>query len=148
VAYRTTPAAVKAVLARDYDSVDEPSLTPYLDAASLLVGDLEDAASTAPAAARLELVERWLAAHYYALSDQPYSDEWTEGAKATYQGKTGMYFEATKYGQAALGLDTTGYLAGLQAAAVVASGGSSRVTAGVSWLGKAPSAQRDYNQRD
>jgi hypothetical protein len=77
VAYRTTPAAVKAVLARDYDSVDEPSLTPYLDAASLLVGDLEDAASTAPAAARLELVERWLAAHYYALSDQPYSDEWT-----------------------------------------------------------------------
>ena len=133
--------AVKQVLMRDYDTATEPSLTPFIDIAGALVDDLVAAATTAPTTARLELLERWLAAHYYALSDQPFMEEWDSQGKAKYQGETGKYLEATKYGQAAVGLDSTGYLSRLAR-------GVTRVSAGMTWLGKPPSEQTRYEDRD
>lgn len=143
---RTTPSKVKEVLMRDYDDVLAPSLTPFIDAASLIVDDLEAAADEAPASARLALVETWLAAHAYVQSDQPYEEEWVGKAKATYQakGKLGQGLAGSKYGRFAAELDTTGYLAGLIASAE----GKRRLTAGADWLGKAPSEQTAWWERD
>lgn len=136
---RTTAEKVRAVLNRDYDSRREPSLTPYIEAASALVDDAA-AADTSLSSSRLEKVERWLAAHFYKVSDKPYLEKWTGDAKAKYDGATGKYLEATLYGQTAVALDTSGYLAGL------AQGGLRR-QAGTAWLGKTFRQQTDYEDR-
>ena len=51
-----------------------------------------------------------------------------------------MGFDATLYGQTAKRLDVTGYLAKLDK--------PDRPKAGSIWLGKAPSEQTDYEDRD
>lgn len=125
----------------DYDGVT--SLVPFIQTASALVDAISSYASdngVSMGASLLELIERWLAAHYYCQADRLYSFKTTEGAQATFQGKTGMYLEYTPYGQTAVGLDSSGYLASL------AQGGRKR--ASISWLGKPPSSQIDYDQRD
>lgn len=145
MAYRTTAAKVRDLLMRDYDSVDEPSLTPHLETAYALTSRAVAYAqdhSLALSTAEAELVERWLAAHFYAMSDQPYEEEWTGKGKAAYQGRGvsfGKYLEASKYGQQAAILDRGGYLQALAAG---------RRTGRVEWLGKAPSQQTPYWQRD
>lgn len=62
-----------------------------------------------------ELIEihKYLAAHFASLMDQRKRSERVAEVSKTYQGDTGMYFEATHYGQMALALDTTGTLASL-----------------------------------
>jgi hypothetical protein len=60
----------------------------------------------------LAQIELWLSAHFLAIRDQRVESESVAGEwQAKYQGKTGMGFEATTYGQQALMLDTTGTLA-------------------------------------
>ena len=136
---RTTAAAVKLVLNRDYDTRNLPDLTPYIDTASAMVDDLDecaDARGYTIDSTRLELIERWLAAHCYALSDQPYTGRSTLGASGQFQGRTDMGLDATKYGQQAKALDKSGCLAGAGA------------TASILWGGQRPSAQTDYVDRD
>jgi hypothetical protein len=134
---RTTAALVKGVLMRDYDALEGPDLTPFIDTASAIV-DMVAAQDAPPGATLLELIERWLAAHCYCMSDQPYAQTKTESTGATFQGTTGMHLTATKYGQTAIALDTTGYLAGL---------GVGRRRASFAWLGKRPSEQIPYDER-
>jgi hypothetical protein len=147
---RTNTTAVEKVLGVDYDpgTDEEPGadLTPYIESASALVDDLAAKASaqglTTLTASRKELIERWLAAHAYKLVDQPFAASSTGAqgsmAQATYQGKTGMYLEATKYGQMAISLDPTGLLVTL----------GKRLVARCHWLGRPPSEQTDYVNRD
>jgi hypothetical protein len=60
---RTTEAAVKLII--KVNETATPSLTPFIDAANMLVtklctsDDLDDD--------QLEIIERWLAAHFYAI---------------------------------------------------------------------------------
>ena len=138
---RTTPSAVQAILMRDYDTVNSPSLDGFIDSASSIVDrvvlcatDKDISISTIDR----ELIERWLAAHFYAMSDQPYKEKETERARGVYQGLTGMYFEGTKYGQMAVTLDSSGCLSAI----------GKRQVAGGFWSGKPPSEQLDYVQRD
>lgn len=58
-------------------------------------------------------IHKYLAAHFAALRDQRLQAERVADVSYTYQGKTGMYLEATHYGQMALTLDTSGTLANL-----------------------------------
>lgn len=145
---RTTAAAVKAVLlpGKDYDTENSPDLTPFIDTASAYVDDIVTcAADQDPAVtltdARLELIERWLAAHFYVVSDQTYASKSTEGASASFHGQTGMYIESSRYGQTAMSLDKSGCLASI-------GGSAGRIRVGTAWLGKAPSNQTDYVDRD
>lgn len=140
---RTTAAKVKSILLDDFDSVDEPSLTAFIETACVMVNRVETCAITrgkSLTVAELELVERWLAAHCYAMSDQPLSSKSTEGASGNFQGQTGMYLEATKYGQMAMKIDWSGCLEAIAK--------PERKVAGGVWLGRPPSAQTPYNQRD
>lgn len=139
---RTTTKAVEGVLAagKDYDTKIRPSLIPYIDAASSMVDDVVDCASAKGvvlSAAKKEIMERWLAAHFYAISDKPYASKSTEGASASFHGQTGMYGEATLYGQTAMRLDPSNCLAAILGGKV----------AGGFWAGKNPPSQIDYKDR-
>lgn len=139
---RTDADQVKGVLLLDYDTRNSPSLTPFIRGASLIVDRVATCAiakGKTLTAEELVEIETWLAAHAYAMSDQPYSEKKTEKAMGKFQGQTKMYLEATKYGQMAISLDPSGCLA------AIASG---RRRARVEWLGKVPSEQIDYVQRD
>ena len=140
---RTTSTLVRAILdtGGDYDTQELPSLTPFIDTASAIVDRVEACAiakGLTLSSTELELIERWLSAHCYGQSDQPYSSRSTAGASGSFQGQTAMRFEGTKYGQMALSLDYSGCLDAI----------GKRQFASAFWLGKRPSAQTDYVQRD
>lgn len=141
---RTTAELVKEVLAPggDYNLRTNPSLTVFINSASVLVNKVislaanneEEGLTTDQA----QLVETWLAAHMYCMSDQTYASKSTAGASASFHGQTGLKLDATKYGQMAKVIDTTGYLTSL----------SENLSASMTWLGKPVSEQIAYEERD
>lgn len=142
---RTTVEAVIALLTpgNDYDTINEPNLTPFVDTASAVVDDVVQCITNRGltlSEARRELLERWLAAHFYQQSDQAYASRSTLRASGQFQGQTGMFLENTKYGQTALTLDTSGCLSRI-------ANGARKVARGY-WAGKRPSEQTDYKDRD
>jgi hypothetical protein len=143
---RTTSAAVILVLSGgdDYGPKEDgtlPDLTPYIETAAVVVDDVIECATRkgkTVSAAKAEIIERWLAAHFYGVSDKPLSSESEGGASGSYHGQTGMYLDATLYGQTAKLLDTTGCLLNQE---------KRQVAVGF-WLGKPKSSQVPYEQRD
>jgi ATP phosphoribosyltransferase len=138
---RTSSILVQGVLAAGGDYNGSTDLTPYIDAASIIVSRIATCATNrgiSLSTEELEIIERWLAAHAYAMSDQPYLEKETERARGKFQGQTKMHFEATKYGQMAMDLDYSGCLSVL----------NSRKFVRVDWLGKRGSEQLDVTQRD
>jgi hypothetical protein len=138
---RTTSDAVQAILLADYDSVNRPDLTPFIDTASAVVNRVAVCCLTKNkplTATELELVERWLAAHCYCMSDQPYRSRKTEKAEGVFQGNSGMNLDATKYGQTANMIDYSGCLAAIAKKRLVK----------ILWLGKYPTEQIDYVEKD
>lgn len=125
MADRTTEAAVKALV----DVESGKDLTPFITVANELVteccvgGDHSDT--------RLELIERWLAAHFYAVYDSQAQSEQAGAVRVAFEGRADMFLERTKYGQQALILDTEGSLAALNSR--VKKGKVKSV--GVTWLG-------------
>jgi hypothetical protein len=142
---RTTEAAVQSLLSTggDYDANTSPSLTAFVDTATLIIDRVKALAIVRDdplTDAELELVERWLAAWAYCQSDQPYSSKGEGGANGSFQGQTGMYLEANKYGQTALVLDHSGALSALTS-------GGGRNTASTFWGGRTPRNQTPYDFR-
>lgn len=138
---RTTDTLVKGVLLLDYDSRRLHSLTPFIEAANLIVSRVATCATRKEmtlSSDELEMIERWLAAHMYVQSDQTFASKSTSGASGSHHGQTGMGLENSKYGQTAKMLDPSGCLAALDKQQV----------AGAHWLGKPPSEQTPYVDRD
>lgn len=137
---RTTSDLVKGILLQDYDAKKAPSLTPFIDTASIVVDEVVRLAAGAgyPLAANVqEMVERWLSAHMYQQSDKGYQSKGQGGASASFAGQTTMGFESTLYGQTAMRLDFSGYLTAI----------NKRQVAGCQWLGKTQSEQIPYDDR-
>ena len=133
MAARTTIASVRGVLNRDYDG--SANLQPYIDTATLVIDrakELATAEDVTLSSAVLEMMERWLAAHFYCQSDKPYQSRNTKGASASFAGKTGMYFESTLYGQTAMRIDPSGSLQSI--------GGKERKILTAAWLGEEDTA--------
>lgn len=138
---RTTALAVQKVLMEDYATNEAPDLTPFMEAASSLVDDVISCAANkgkSLSASKLELLERWLSAHFYQQSDKGYSSKSTAGASASFQGQTAMRLESTQYGQMAMVLDSSGCLFNINSNAVVQG----------FWLGKTSGEQLDYDDRN
>lgn len=141
---RTNQNAVKNLLRHNSDNPDYDGTTDlgqFIDTANVIVTRVNSCASDKDitlSSTELELIERWLAAHFYVMSDQVRESKRTGDAEAKYQGKTGKNLESSKYGQTALTLDWSGCLAGL----------SSRNVAGLFWAGKTPTEALDYDERD
>jgi hypothetical protein len=129
---RTTAAQVIGLLLDDYNSVSNPSLTPRIDSANVIVTRVQACAVTKGVtltAQVLELIERWLAAHLYTQSDPLYKERQT--------GKASAVFVDRDYLKNALALDASGCLNGIM----------NRQSGRVVWLGKRPSDQTDYRDR-
>lgn len=131
MAARTTAALVAGILGDNYDS--RIVLTPFIDTATALTDSIESAdTGNALSDSMLAIIERYLAAHYYTLADPLYISRSTGGASGS--------FPQRSYWDEAKKLDSTGYLAKLDL--------PTRPKAGASWLGKPPSEQTDYRDRD
>lgn len=138
---RTTSDLVIAILQKDYDSVNSPDISGYIDSASLLVDKMilcRTGKGIVTTDSEAEIIERWLSAHAYAMSDKPYKAKTNLRSSAVYEGETKLRLEATRYGQFAMGLDDSGCLEKVNA-------GNKRV--GGRWLGRRPSDQTDYEDR-
>lgn len=122
MAIRTTAEAVAAIIEVDSDI----SLTPFIETASNLT-DRVAAGDFAVTLTTLELIERWLSAHFYAQRDPRVTSERAGSVGASYQSAVATGLKNTHYGQMALSLDPTGILKSL-------SDGTRR--ASVTWLGK------------
>jgi len=139
---RTTSANVTAILVTDKNYDGSTSLAAFIDTATALVDEVVTCAAKRGitlSATLLELIERWLAAHFYAHADPLYTSRSTQGASGSFQGQTGMHLESTQYGQTAMVLDTSRCLAAINK-------GGSKI--GAVWLGKPRSEQIDYVDRD
>lgn len=127
---RTDASAVEAII----ETEDAISLVPFIEVANNLVTRVCATEDSEYDDATLELIERWLSAHFYAIRDTRRSSERAGSVSESFQYKLGLNLNVTMYGQQALALDTEG---GLAAASKQAeTGGPMR--AGVTWLGKTP----------
>lgn len=138
MAVRTTRANIAAIIELD-DSVipNDAAMLPFITIANELVTERCTGTTYGPATAysedRLELIERWLAAHFYTNRDPRSSDEKAGSVGASYQSKVDLGFDTSHYGQTAMRLDTNGGLAALND---LMKKGAPRV--GASWLGTTP----------
>lgn len=107
---RTTLTAVR-LIAKVKKSATDTTFAPFIEAATHLVDQccLESDYSDTT----LELIERWLAAHFYHVLDPRRVQERADVISATFEGKTGMNLNFTRYGQQAMLLDVAGNLSKL-----------------------------------
>jgi hypothetical protein len=135
---RVTSGEVQAILLENYDG--SSSLVPFITAANLTVTQVSTTASSKSITLSddtLKEIERWLAAHLYVMSDQVLEREVVGRSGGSFQGKTGMNLDASKFGQMAKMLDPSGILATMGK-------GKARLV----WGGKKPSESTDYEDRD
>lgn len=106
----TTPGAVQDILGPHWDG--STSVSPFIRTAAALVSWLQSQDTEGLLTDELlEEIETYLAAHFYAHSDQLFQSKSTGKASASFQGKTGMVLSSTQYGQTAMVLDVAGLLA-------------------------------------
>lgn len=118
---RTTEEAVRAIIELD----DDFDLDPFIEPANALV--TARCAPLAYSAAQLELIERWLSAHFCTVLDPRTIQEQAGSVQASYQSKVDLGLYTSHYGQHALVLDFLGGLANL--------GEKDRVKTSLTWLG-------------
>jgi hypothetical protein len=121
---RTTGVAVAGIIETDPTLVftDFSGLNPFIDVANELVtecctpwngttGNKQMRPSQAYTPARLELIERWLTAHFYCTLDPRVQMEAAGSVRQSFQKFVGTGFEGSQYGQNAMRIDTLGGLA-------------------------------------
>lgn len=85
---------------------------PFIQAATLIVDQLTELSYTEDLQRE---IERWLSAHFVAIRDARTTSVGFGDATASFEGKTGMGLEHTRYGQQAMILDFKGRLAQIMA---------------------------------
>lgn len=102
MAIRTNEDAVKETLLGDYDTKKNYSLMPFIETASVIVDQMAEVATeseTPYSDSMLEILERWLAAHFYVQGDPSYTARSTLGASGSYTGQFAMGLDNSRYGQ-------------------------------------------------
>lgn len=104
---RTSADRVSKII--DYDTELIPDIQPFINDASIMVDTLV-ATDISVSANVLELVERYLAAHFIAITDPRVATEQVGSLLTTYQYKLAQGLAITHYGSMAMFLDTSGRL--------------------------------------
>ena len=142
MAIRTTQQAVTELLApgRDYDGKSD--LTLFIATANSrvnwVVANATRYGKVSPSAADCVLIETWLAAHYYKQSDQQLQSSNAGRSSGQFRGITGEGLKSTLYGRTAIGLDTSRMLTAIDEGRI----------ASAAWVGRPPSEQTDYVDRN
>jgi len=131
MAVRTTYAAVaKIISVKDSITTD---LEPFIEAANQVVTDnCTYASPNTYTDAKLELIERWLSAHFYAIRDPRPTEQRAGPVSQMLKSKVDIGLDVTHYGQQAKAFDNLGGLAALDGRL---KSGKAKVTPGISWLG-------------
>ncbi|KKN70646.1 hypothetical protein LCGC14_0429190 [marine sediment metagenome] len=134
MAWRVTEEDVRGIV----DTDEAISIAPFLNIATALTDHVsaQDSGGVLNAALLVE-IEKWLAAHFYAIKDPQYIEKKTEDASAKFQGQTAMALDSTYWGQTAKQLDVSGTLAAL-----------GKTVPSLVWAGLPPSEQTAYRDRD
>jgi hypothetical protein len=103
---RTTVEAVALICEIDTDISED--LAPFIETANNIVDQV--CLDSGYSDATLELIERWLSAHFYNQRDPLASQEAVKGVSVTYEGRTYTGFRNTRFGQQAMMIDTAGNL--------------------------------------
>ena len=135
MAIRTTAEAVGAII----DVASNITLTPFMEVANALV--TECCSEDDYDAARLELIERWLSAHFYAIRDMQPNQERAGDVSVWYQSKVDLGLSVTHYGQQAMMIDTAGGLAELNQQLIK----GPKVNVSISHIGMNEDEAEDYN---
>lgn len=135
MAVRTSAEAVEKIIEVDELITD---LDPFILSANKLVTKF--CASEDYDDEELEMIERWLAAHFYAIRDPRITQEAIGPIRENKQVQLGLHFNVTTYGQHALVLDYHGGLATLQKNITK---GTKTPQVGAYWLGGSPSEIED-----
>lgn len=122
---RTTPTLVQGIIQTE-PGVD---LTPFIDTATELTTDVCGASNYTDV--RLELIERWLSAHFYAIFDSQLTMARAGTAAVGFQYKISYGLKNTMWGQQAMILDTDGNLAAYDNTAQT----KRKINIDISWLG-------------
>lgn len=118
MAVRTSVDAVIKIL--DPDGVEglqeqleneEVDFTPFLETANALINQV--CLESGYTEEYLELIERWLSAHFFSIPIPKTKQEAAKGLTETTEGQTKLGFNFTRYGQQAMLLDYDGNLASL-----------------------------------
>ena len=128
MAVRTTETDVEDIIEVD-EAID---LTPFIEVASALVDTHCEAKNAAYTDDELELIERWLSAHFYAIRDPRALVEDLGRISTTIESKVHLGLNVTRYGQMAMIIDWYGGLAALNETMI--KGGGNRNVA-ITWLG-------------
>ena len=101
------------------------NLDPFILAANALVEQIAEGSELSTE--RLQLVETWLAAHFYTVRDPRTTAEKAGPVSASYQSAVALGLNTSHYGQMAQTLDTSGSLRALA---------SGKRRPSVLWLGR------------
>jgi hypothetical protein len=124
----------------DWDADTWPDLDEFIDPANELVTEccvtrVATGGLTPYTDHRLLLIEKYLSAHFYHISDQRSASETVTGVGQMFQYKLGLGLDVTTYGQQVKRLDTYGFLASLDS---VANDVKLPRAAGIMYLGTPP----------
>lgn len=138
---RTTRANIAGIIELDAEIVpDDAAMEPYILVASELVTECCTGANAPKGGeysdVRLELIERWLAAHIYTNRDPRAASESAGPVSVSYQSRVDLGFDTSHYGQMAMRIDTNGGLSRLNEDTKK---GKPRI--GAVWLGSPPCSQ-------
>lgn len=103
--HRVTPSEVTTIF---FTEMDAPELRTWIAVAHELVD--EHLVGQGVSDGVLKQVEKLLSAHFASINDPVSEGGMIGNASFDYQGDTGMYLDATRYGQAAKAVDPTGQL--------------------------------------
>jgi hypothetical protein len=103
---RITASSVKAIIDT---SIEDISI--YIDTATTVVADRLSGKGLSENT--LSKIELYLAAHFVALKERQVKAETIGEASNTYEGAVGMHLNASRYGQTAIILDSSGTLASI-----------------------------------
>lgn len=111
-------------------------LAPFIETANELVTELcapvtNDDGDPFYSDARLELIERWLAAHFYCMHEPRATYEQAGPVSERVESKVDLGLSMSRYGQQAMILDTYGALRNLNE-------GKANLQPGLGWLGTRP----------
>lgn len=134
MAIRTTSADVALII----EVETSISLDPFIEVASALVDELLVTTPVTYDDTRLELIERWLSAHFYAIRDLRRSQERAGSVGELFQFRLGLNLAVTMYGQQVMLIDTAGILAALSKRAEE----GQKASAGITWLGTEPTSSQ------
>jgi len=127
---RTTYAAVIKII--ESDTTITTDMAPFIEVANVLITKVCTDYDETTDAVQLELIERWLAAHFYAIRDQRKDTEKAGPVSESNQYKVDLYLAQTIYGQQAMLIDTSGLLAALNKSM---KDGLGAVVPSVTWVG-------------